>query len=270
MWVLMLVCGALKIRPQRKLNSLTRTVVEMDDIRAIGPLARAFNMQRRKRHRKLRDLILAAITRLLSLHSDELKAAGPLAEALIVKDWKLRADVIAALTRIVPRLRAEDVAKFSPEQLKALNDYVGRTHYTLREEDVEDSFGLLLKLLLNQRQVSLPPDEKELALAILAAYPVIGDGAELPFVQQVAKGKGNAGKDADVRQAAQEYLALVESRKKEEKLNITLLRASSGSATSSAILLRAANATPSAAPEELLRPTTKANEPLETANVKNQ
>ena len=271
LFTLMLVCGALKIPVQSKLNMLTRTVAELDDIRAIGPLTGAFNVQHRKRHRKLRDLILAALTRLLSLHSDELKAAGPLAEALLVGDRKLRAEVVAALTPLLLRLHTEDAAQFSPEQLKALNAYVGRIQYTLGENDIESPFGMLLYLLNSRRKIPLPPDEKALALAIVAAYPVIGDGKELPIVRMIAGGEGNAGKDAEVRQAAQAYLELVANRKKEEKLNTTLLRASSVIATSSTILLRAANATPSTPPEELLRPTTsEINNLLETAKEETQ
>lgn len=268
--VLMPLCSVLKIRTQRKLNTLTQTVWKLDDIRAIGPLARTFILQHHKQQRKMRDLILTALSRLMLLHGNETEVVGPLAEALIIRNRKLRGEVIAALVQLLPRLRSVDAALLSPAQLKALNAYVGRNQHTLRENDVEGSFILTLKLLFNQRKISLSPDEKELALAILAAYPLIGDGTELPIVRLVARSYGNAGLDAEVRQAAKEYLELVASRKKEETLPTTLLRASSVSATSSTILLRAAHATSSAPPEELLRATTKENELLETANEETQ
>ena len=222
--------------------------------RAIGPLARACNLSR-----KIREPVQTALTRLLSLHNNDISAIGSLVEALSLADRKLRAEIIPILTRLLPRMSVEDATQLSNDQLKLLNSYLGRNHYTLQEDDLPGSPALILKLL-SRGKVSLTPDEKELALAILAAYPVIGNGTELSIVLRVTKGQGNAGKDAKVCHAAQEYLDLVERRKQQETLNTTLLRASAVTETTADTLLRAANTTASAPPDELLRPTTSAKE----------
>ncbi len=252
------------LRPwaQRKRDALTRALAQSDDRRVVGPLVRALGM------RELRGVLLDALNRLLPLQSEDPRDVGPLIEmlpwleSLFAYDLVLRADILATVERLIPRMTRADADRLDASQRNALNCYLGRNLFTLREGDDPNSPFLLLKLFAGHRKVSLRSDEKDLALAILRAYPVIGDGTEMPHVRNVAQGKGNAGTDVDVRLAAWEYLDLVEARKQQEKLGNTLLRASSASEIGADTLLRAAQENQSAPSDELLRPATNENGPI--------
>jgi hypothetical protein len=138
----MLVCGMLWVLVRRKRIALIHQVSRMDDVRFVGPLI----------------------------------------EALYIQDKLLHSEVSAALTRLLPRLRTEDMYRLNANHRTLLNRY------------------------LNRSKFSLPGDDNALSLAILRAYPMIGDGTELPVVRRVAQGKGNSGKDSQLRQEAQRYL----------------------------------------------------------------
>lgn len=255
-FVLALASARRKRRAQRMQDALTRWLAQSNDRRVVGALTRALGM------RELRGIILDALNRLLPLQSEDPRDVGPLIEMLpwlesfFAYDLVLRADILATLERLIPGMSRADADRLDENQRNGLNHYLGRSRFTLREGDDPASFVLHLKEFFGFRQVSLRSDEKDLTLAILRAYPVIGDGTELPHVRNVAQGRGNAGTDADVRQAAQEYLDLVEQRKQQEKLSTTLLRASSSAEIGSDTLLRPTDGTSATAPNELLRVAT--------------
>jgi hypothetical protein len=168
------------------------------------------------------------LTRTLAQY-DDVRAVGPLVEALYLRDRVVRSEAAAALTRLLPRLRREDASLLNSNQRLYLWLYLGRSRW------------------------SFLADDDELSLAILQAYSQIGDGTELPTVRRLAQGKGSAGKDSRVREAAQRYLDEVKLREEQEKLPQILLRPSSGLETSPDTLLRPSEEGTETDPQHLLR-----------------
>ncbi len=257
-WVLTPIIGWLRNRSQHKRDALMHYIVQLDDLRVVRPLARALDV----RSDGLRSTVLATLNRLLPLQTDDTRVVGPLIdtlsslETLFCYDRTLRAKIISMLVQLLPRMSRADADRLQENQRNRLNYYLWRLTPTLREGDDPTSFVLSLKIAFGLREGYLRGDEKGLVLAIIKAYPVIGDGTELSQVRHVAKGHYKTGADADVRQAAQKYLDLIEQRKKQEQLPTTLLRASSSSEIGTDTLLRAAHDSPTSSPDELLRPTT--------------
>ena len=168
-----------------------------------------------------------AMTRIAS-RFDDVRAVGPLIEALYFQDTALRSELTTTLTRLIPRMREEDGLRLDTNQRNLMNRYV--SHYI--------------------------GDDRTLPRTILQAYPTIGNGTEMTVVRNVAKGKGYAGKDPLSQQAAQDYLDIVEQRRQQETLNTTLLRASSALEIGVDTLLRSAQENASTPSNQLLRPST--------------
>lgn len=173
-----------------------------------------------------------ALTHTVSQY-DDVRAVGPLIELFIIANKTLRAEVAATLTRLIPRMTEADGLHLTRNQRLQLNLYMGRAHFNLMHDD------------------------NALSLAILRAYPVIGDGTELSFVRRIAKGQGKVGEDLEAQIAAQEYLAIVERRKAQMNERTSLLRGSSASEIGSDTLLRASETRSTTDPAELLRPDMK-------------
>lgn len=173
-----------------------------------------------------------ALTHTVSQY-DDVRAVGPLIESFIIANKTLRAEVAATLTRLIPRMTEADGLHLTRNQRLQLNLYMGRAHFNLMHDD------------------------NALSLAILRAYPVIGDGTELSFVRRIAKGQGKVGEDLEAQIAAQEYLAIVERRKAQMNERTSLLRGSSASEIGSDTLLRASETRSTTDPAELLRPDMK-------------
>jgi hypothetical protein len=176
------------------------------------------------------------LTRTLKRYQD-LGAVGLFVEALYVRDKSVRAQAAANLTHLLPRLRRDDAYRLNSRQRWLLSIYLGRSRWNLLHDD------------------------DELSLAILNAYSSIGDETELPTVKRLAQGRVGSARDGRVREAAQKYLNEVQRRKEEEMLPDTLLRASNASATTSAVLLRAAAEATETDPHQLLRADTRPHKP---------
>ena len=157
---------------------------------------------------------------------DDVRAVGPLIEALFLRNRNVTAEAAEALKRLLPRLQAEDADLLTEGQCAYL-----RLYLAFRGED---------------------PD---LVLAIVKAYEQIGRNDDLLFVQKLAAGKGKAGKDRRVQEAAQAYLDYVRKQEELRQAPQVLLRASGSADVSTETLLRAAEGAPDAAPDQLLRPT---------------
>jgi len=155
-------------------------------------------------------------TRLVSEISayENVRAVGPLISALFLRNKVARTQVARVLKRLLPKMRPEDKSLINKEQRLQLNLYLGRS------------------------AAALLPDDNELSLAILKAYPAIGDDSEITIVRRIAQGKGRSGRSAEVRLAAQEYLDEVIRRQEKLKEPQTLLRSAESLESGSQALLR--------------------------------
>ena len=165
---------------------------------------------------------------------DDLRAVGPLAESLAIEDKRVRAQVQAALIRLLPRLQSSDAALLTPNSRASLNRALNGTNETL-------------------------------TLAILKAYEQVGDEAALPFVERLAA-QGTNGKrtrhtsSARVADAAQGCLGYLRVRVEYQQAGKTLLRGASALDIAPDTLLRPAQETASD-PAYLLRADARPQQP---------
>jgi hypothetical protein len=158
---------------------------------------------------------------------DDVRGIGPLAEALEWPDSDLQAVAVKALTRLLPRLQATDGTLLNAHQRGCLYRH------------------------LNFHTRSQP----EFQLAILKALEQVGDAAAIPHVRKLAKRVALGRLQQQVRRAAQDCLPFLETRAEQRRVSQTLLRASSAAGTTPDMLLRPADSSHAAAPEQLLRAT---------------
>jgi hypothetical protein len=155
---------------------------------------------------------------------DDVRAIGPLAEALEFKDKNMQSLVEQALIRLVPRLKASDSSLLSPDQRACLNR-------------------------------ALKGKNTELILAILKAWEQVGDSGAIAEVEKLAEGHGQGEKSARIREAAQECLPALRQSAERQHLGAQLLRASAAVQASPDTLLRPAMPHLSTdPPDQLLRP----------------
>jgi hypothetical protein len=126
---------------------------------------------------------------------DDVRAVGPLAEALGPGDRQVREIAAAALTRLLPRLRPADAGLLNGNQRRCLYR-------------------------------ALNGENTDLILAILKAFEAVGDDAALPHVERLASGRGRAAKSLPIQRAAQECLPFLRERLEKERGARTLLHPS--------------------------------------------
>lgn len=160
---------------------------------------------------------------------DDIRAVGPLAEALEFRDTSFlgflepRRHAVGALTRLLPALREEHA------------DLLNATQRTCLARVLADG-------------------PTELAIHVLNAFQHVGTGQELPAVRRCADRRPWSATDRRVPAAARECLPILEERAREEKNSQTLLRPSLEAATAAPdVLLRAASGAAVCEPEQLLR-----------------
>lgn len=163
---------------------------------------------------------------------DDLRAVGPMADALDIEDGDIRAVCREALTRLLPRLQASDAALLSPEQRANLN-------LTLKKADLKR--------------------DTELILAILQAWQQVGDEKAVPYVEWLAQLKSDHEAGERVRQAAQACLPYLQERVEKGRLAGTLLRPAESPNSSPETLLRPAPGAAPADPKLLVRPSSQGN-----------
>jgi hypothetical protein len=163
--------------------------------------------------------------------SADVRMVGPLIEAYSSLNLaEYRDPVREALIRLLSRLQSSDARVLTEEHRHALNRVLGS--------------GTL----------SSGKENNRLIIAILKAYEQVGDESALPFVERLAEGE-KAGKNREVREAAQACLPFLQERVELERSRQTLLRAASASDTPSDVLLRPASGALEADPQQLLRAT---------------
>jgi hypothetical protein len=155
---------------------------------------------------------------------DDVRAVGPLAEALDKQDGATRGIAMKALQRLLPRLKESDADMLSERQLECL------------------------------REAMTKKDAPALLPSLLVAVGQVGDESFLENVKSLADGKGHAKKDPAIRAAAQSCLVPLKERVEREQAPRTLLRPAEETGAPGQSLLRPAGHAPGADPAELLRP----------------
>ena len=160
------------------------------------------------------------------------QAVGTLIDLLQVpKAPRQMTPLYAALTDILPRMKASDAGMLTSAQRKTL-------HLTLRSES---SFSVNPAVVFRYR------------LAVLKALEQIGDASALPLVTRLAKGRARTANQKAIKTAAQDCLPLLTANSGGLEANKTLLRASSPEETGKETLLRPAAFAPDPNPNQLLR-----------------
>lgn len=126
---------------------------------------------------------------------DDIRAVGPLAEALRSWDGEIQKIAENALIRLLPRLRSENEILLNTEQRKCL-------YRALRGKNVE------------------------LSLSILSALKYMGDREALPHVHRLAALQARTSAEYRLRDAAEFCLPILIERSKIHQAVTTLLRAS--------------------------------------------
>jgi hypothetical protein len=156
---------------------------------------------------------------------NDVRAVGPLAEALEYKDKDMLPLTEQTLIRLLPMMKASDASLLSPNQRACLNR-------------------------------ALRGKNPALILAILKAYEQVGDAGAISDVEKLAAGRGRGGRDAKIVAVAQECLPFLRQSAERQQVGAQLLRPADGNLTPSDVLLRPAMPHASTEPSgELLRPT---------------
>jgi HEAT repeat protein len=155
---------------------------------------------------------------------DDIRAVGPLVEALEFRSRQVGPEAERALIRLLPRLRATDSGLLNEEQRR-----------------------ILCRALVRRRN-------PHLAVAILRAFEQVGGEDVLAAVERVANGDGRMAGEQRVREAAQACLPAVRQRAENARAARTLLRPAAAPDNPADILLRPAQGAGEADPDLLLRP----------------
>ncbi len=143
---------------------------------------------------------------------DDVRAVGPLAEALEFQDATVRVEAEQALIRLLPRLQASDELLLTgPQRLRLNHVLEGKS----------------------------PSKRGELARAILLAWQQVGDSKALPIVERMVEGAGLARHDLTLVPFARECLPFLRVSAERLQASGELLRAASNAAATPE-LLRAA------------------------------
>lgn len=129
---------------------------------------------------------------------NDVRAVGPLAEALTFEDKQVRQVAKEALTRLLPRLQAGDAPLLNSEQRHILHRCLYRRKFRF---------------------------DQNLALAILNALRQVGDERDLPVVQRLAQGTGKYDHSRKIQMEAQDCLPFLQKRAEEQAARQSLLRA---------------------------------------------
>lgn len=159
---------------------------------------------------------------------EDLRVVGPLLDLLNESVCQLNRQVVAALTRLLPRLQASDAGLLTARQRRRLSE----------------------ALLYSVRGVHNFSNDHIFAIAILKALEQIGDRRELPLVARIANCKTRSAYMDSIQAAARACLPHLRQRDTQAQATNTLLRAADAAPNG---LLRAVG-TPDDLSDQLLRP----------------
>jgi hypothetical protein len=156
---------------------------------------------------------------------DDVQAVGPLAEMTVWPDQRMKSMAMAALTRLLPRLKASDTQLLSPDQRTCLYE-------SLRLENAKRCL--------------------DYQIAVLTALQQVGDIKALPYVRALAGSTAHTVRERSVVKAANECLPFLELCARDNHHSQILLRAIN-SPVPDANLVRPAGRYADDDPELLLR-----------------
>ncbi len=165
--------------------------------------------------------------------TNDLRAVGPLAEALDWPDASIQFVAATGLVRLLPTLNASDGNLLNAKQRASL-------YGMLRMRNAHSHYGLLE--------------------AILKALQQVGDEAAIPVVERLEKAHAYTNNQKRIKQLAQDTLPLLTMSARNQGASAMLLRASSQNDAPSDLLLRGAMANTEDAPQQLLRASAGQNE----------
>jgi hypothetical protein len=171
---------------------------------------------------------------------DDVSAVGSLADALVWPDATLRMGAMAALTRLLPRMRASDASNLTGTSRERL-------------------YGML-----NQETARAHPD---FVLSLLKALEQVGDLAALGPVERLAQARFRSARLRLVSEAARECLPYLRAVAEKNQQSQILLRASCRPGGEEAALLRPAVGVIGSDPERLLRSASAPAEEEETSDI---
>lgn len=154
---------------------------------------------------------------------DNLHAIGPLLESYGFVDRASRSLTEKMLIRLLPRLQASDASLLSPSQRDTL-------HTILHSKN------------------------RDLVLVAIQAIEQAGNTSAIPHIEPLAKGRGKAAQDSEVRRTAQWCLTALQARAAGRQDTETLLRPSDITASPDGSLLRPVESSADKDPQQLLRP----------------
>ena len=183
-------------------------------------------------HLLLNETAAATLTKV-----DDVRCVGALIDVWtpsgrVCYPGRIREQARAALTRLLPRLQAEDAPQLKEAQRTLLRGVLASAGQTYSLQDFNPKF----------------------VVAILHCFAQIGDWKSLPQVQKLV----TAENPSPVRVAARECLPILEALAEKQKPGETLLRASSATEAASVspeTLLRPAAPQKEVTPDTLLRPS---------------
>jgi hypothetical protein len=190
--------------------------------------------------RKSRQQRQALTVQVVDQH--QVRAIGPLIDAWHLGDMKTREISMAALSELLPLMKAEDAALLTPSQRVRLCHQLGF--------QVENPLHKDIRVLFQ------PADDRKIDfhVAILQAFGQVGDSNAIPVVTPLAAREPRTQGEKRIHEAATACLAALLLRREQARSSETLLRSSQPSAADPNTLLRPAEGSGETAPAELLRP----------------
>ncbi len=149
------------------------------------------------------------LSRMLAKY-DDLRAVGPLAQSLEMKEKRVASAAADALIRLLPRLQATDAERLTAGQHACL-------------------------------QRALQGRNPELILAILKAFEQIGNESDIPAVMQLAGAQTGKRVSPNLQQAASTCLEFLRQKVDRDRARQSLLRPAERETTPAAHLLRPAH-----------------------------
>jgi hypothetical protein len=186
--------------------------------------------------------------RVVRSHADQLsdppekQSIGALIDLFRFEDLYSHRRAKLALTELLPTLREEDALLLTTPSRAVLNRILRVPSTELGYKDLRELF------------IDTAARDTKLRLAIMRAYSHIGGAEELSIIERLANSVPRLEADVLIKEAAQECLPILRLRVEQLTAQKSLLRASSDSPPYNSTLLRAAAATPTVLPDELLRP----------------
>ena len=153
---------------------------------------------------------------------DDIRAVGPLCEALSYGDEHTVKTIRGGLLQLLPRMKASDAGLLNADQKRSLYKTLGK-------------------------------NDEVWNVTTLRALEQIGDTAAVPFVLPLIRSK-----NAAIQQVAADCLPYLQDRETQERVRLNLLRAASAE-DSPAVLLRPAQSAPEQNQTQLLRPSHQEN-----------